>query len=200
MEQTRKTVVRWCAAAAAAAAIVASTPQLAIAAPTTSGTSVSWTQKQIAAQLKRLPGGTATGNSVHYAKGDVTLTYTPTAKAGIALPMTFSGCNAGQVCLYSGSTWGTVSLSTTSIWCPGENGMGRLLDLNDYGLYGNVRSADSENGYWTQAEYDYWDWTGMTHYVGVQWTMPPQGDVSNESPTHVGDVAVCANSNHLLRY
>src|SRR5690349_7778462 len=59
----------------------------------------SWAQQQIAAQLKREPGGVVTGNMISYDKGKVTIRFVP--RGTVSPAIVYHGCNGGQVCFYS---------------------------------------------------------------------------------------------------
>jgi hypothetical protein len=157
-----------------------------------------WIDKAVKEQLARKPGGVVSGNTVYYAKEDVLLTYTPpaslaagaTSNAAAMAPATaddYAGCPTSYVCLYTGAylDYGTLALRTGSLWCPREQGTNGHLHLSDYGLQGNVRSADSENSFWTQGIWDSWG------FFGSQWTMGPNGVVTNVSPDNIWMVDVC---------
>jgi hypothetical protein len=58
--------------------------------------------------------------------------------------------------------------------------------LSDYGLNGQVRSVDSENGY-TAVGY----WHNRWGWSDVQWTLYPYGDLSSVSPDNIAWVDIC---------
>jgi len=173
-------------AAAAAAAVTAMSAPAQATAPHPSAHLTS----QMAAQLKRHPGGKIIApDKIHYAKGDVTLTFSEPAKKPAMSAMSFMGCPDGNVCFWTQPNFqsGTLKLQTGSEWCPGDypHGMGRALDLNDYGLYGNVRSVDSENSYTAVGWWVAFGWSN------VQWTLHPHGDLASVSANHIDHVYIC---------
>jgi hypothetical protein len=152
----------------------------------------SWVQDSIKAQLARKPGGVVDGDSIHYAKEDVTLTYKPPTAPGSAVGDDFAGCSTGEVCLYTTSNViaSGVRLSTGSLWCPWEN-TNNLLDLRDYGLANQIRAADNEGGWWAEG---IWSNLGVR---GEQWKMDPHGILSNLSTTNITFLNVCITENDL---
>lgn len=151
-----------------------------------------WVQDSISAQLARKPGGVVEGNSIHYAKEDVTLTYKPPTAPGSAVANDFAGCSTNEVCVYTTSdvTPSGVRLSTGSLWCPWENS-GNLLDLRDYGLANQIRAADNEGGWWAEG---IWSNVGVR---GEQWKMDPHGILYNLSTTNITFVNVCLKEKDL---
>jgi hypothetical protein len=151
-----------------------------------------WVRASIKAQLARKPGGVVTGDSIHYAKEDVTLTYKPPTAPGSAAGHDFAGCSTGEVCLYTTTNViaSGVRLSTGSLWCPWEN-TNDLLDLRNYGLDNKVRSADNESGWWAEG---IWSHFGVR---GKQWKMDPHGILYNLSPTNMTFLNVCINERDL---
>ena len=151
-----------------------------------------WVQDSIKAQLARKPGGVVNGDSIHYAKEDVTLTYTPPAAPGSVTPSDFAGCSTGEVCLYTTPNViaSGVRLSTGSLWCPWEN-TNSLLDLRDYGLSNQIRAADNESGWWAEG---IWSNVGVR---GEQWKMGPYGILYNLSTTNITFLNVCINEGDL---
>jgi hypothetical protein len=151
-----------------------------------------WVQDSIKAQLHRKPGGVVEGNSIHYAKEDVTLTYKPATAPGGVVPDDYAGCSTGEVCVYTTTdvVASGVRLSTGSLWCPWEN-TNDLLDLRNYGLADQVRAADSENGWWAEG---IWSKLGVR---GEQWKMGPNGILFNLSPTNITYLNVCINEGDL---
>jgi hypothetical protein len=156
------------------------------------GSGRQWVQDSINAQLHRKPGGVVEGNSIHYAKEDVTLTYKPAAAPGSVVPADYAGCSTGEVCLYTTTavTASGVRLSTGSLWCPWEN-TNDLMDLRNYGLADQVRAADSENGWWAEG---IWSKLGVR---GEQWKMSPHGILFNLSTTNITYLNVCINQGDL---
>ncbi|MEZ0111233.1 hypothetical protein ABH920_005248 [Catenulispora sp. EB89] len=151
-----------------------------------------WVQDSISAQLARKPGGVVDGDSIHYAKEGVTLTYKPPTAPGSAVAYDFAGCSTGEVCLYTTSNVvaSGVRLSTGSLWCPWEN-TNNLLDLRDYGLSNQIRAADNEGGWWAEG---IWSNVGVR---GEQWKMDPHGILYNLSTTNITFLNVCINENDL---
>lgn len=151
-----------------------------------------WVQASIKAQLSRKPGGVVDGNSVRYAKDDITLTYKPPTTPGTAVAQDYAGCATGEICLYTTSdvVASGVRLSTGSLWCPWEN-TNNLLDLRNYGIADQVRSADSENGWWAEG---IWSKLGVR---GEQWKMDPHGILFNLSTTNITYLNVCINQGDL---
>lgn len=151
-----------------------------------------WVRDSIEQQLHRKPGGVVTGDSIHYAQEDVTLTYKPATAPGGVVPADYAGCSTGEVCVYTTSnvTASGVRLSTGSLWCPWENTNG-LLDLRNYGLANQIRAADSENGWWAEG---IWSRLGVR---GEQWKMSPYGVLSNLSATNITFLNVCIKENDL---
>ena len=151
-----------------------------------------WVQASIKAQLARKPGGVVDGDSIHYAREGVTLTYKPPTAPGSATAYDFAGCSTGEVCLYTTSDVisSGVRLSTGSLWCPWEN-TNNLLDLRDYGLADQIRAADNESGWWAEG---IWSRLGVR---GEQWKMDPNGILSNLSPTNITYLNVCINQGDL---
>lgn len=152
----------------------------------------SWVQSSIKAQLARKPGGVVDGDSIHYVREGVTLTYQPPTAPGSASAADFAGCSTGEVCLYTTSnvTASGVRLSTGSLWCPWEN-TNNLLDLRDYGLANQIRSADNEGGWWAEG---IWSNLGVR---GEQWKMGPYGILYNLSTTNITFLNVCINQSDL---
>jgi hypothetical protein len=152
----------------------------------------SWVQSSIKAQLARKPGGVVVGNSIHYAREGVTLTYQPPTAPGSAGADDFAGCSTGEICLYTTTNVisSGVRLSTGSLWCPWEN-TNNLLDLRDYGLAGQIRAADSENGWWAEG---IWSNLGVR---GEQWKMDPHGILYNLSTTNITYLNVCIKEGDL---
>jgi hypothetical protein len=161
-------------------------------ASTTADAGQKWVQDSIRAQLSRKPGGVVTGDSIHYAKEDVTLTYKPPTAPGSAVGYDFAGCSTDEVCLYTTTNViaAGVRLSTGSLWCPWEN-TNDLLDLRNYGLDNRVRAADSESGWWAEG---IWSNFGVR---GEQWKMDPHGILYNLSPTNMTFLNVCINQDDL---
>ena len=162
----------------------------ASAAPGGSDPVQAWLAKAIAAQQARKPGGVVSGNTLHYADEDVTLTFNlPASLTGGVSPYDYMGCSSGEVCLYTQPNLqnGSLALSTGSLWCPLEQGANDRLKLWQYGLDGNVRSVDSENGFWGKGV---WYYLG---FAGGQWTLSPHGTVLNASPNHIEYVEICRN-------
>ena len=160
------------------------------AAPATPTPAQAWLANAIAAQRVRKPGGVVNGDTLYYAKEDVTLTFTPPASlTGGVTPYDYMGCSATEVCLYTQPNLqnGSLALSTGSLWCPLEQGANDRLKLWQYGLDGNVRSVDSENNFWGKGV---WYYLG---FAGGQWTLSPYGDVMNASPNHIEYVEICRN-------
>jgi hypothetical protein len=151
-----------------------------------------WVQDSINAQLARKAGGVVDGDSIHYAKEGVTLTYKPPTAPGSAVAYDFAGCSTGEVCLYTTSNViaSGVRLSTGSLWCPWEN-TNNLLDLRDYGLSNQIRAADNEGGWWAEG---IWSNVGVR---GEQWKMDPHGILYNLSTTNITFLNVCINQNDL---
>ena len=151
-----------------------------------------WVQDSIKAQLARKPVGVVAGDSIHYAKEDVTLTYKPPTAPGSAAADDYAGCSTGEVCLYTTSdvVASGVRLSTGSLWCPWEN-TNNLLDLRDYGLSNQIRAADSESGWWAEG---IWSNFGVR---GEQWKMNPHGILFNLSTTNITFLNVCINEGDL---
>ncbi|MFD0638003.1 hypothetical protein ACFQ9X_47090 [Catenulispora yoronensis] len=77
-------------------------PTLPATSATPTDTGQQWVADSIAAQLARHPGGVASGNTIRYAKDDVTLTYKPATAPGAVAAAEF-GCSTGEICLYSTS-------------------------------------------------------------------------------------------------
>ncbi|ACU70229.1 hypothetical protein Caci_1304 [Catenulispora acidiphila DSM 44928] len=152
----------------------------------------SWVQASITAQLARKPGGVVDGDSIFYAKEDVTLTYKPATVPGSAVADDFAGCSTNEVCVYTTTDVisSGVRLSTGSLWCPWEN-TNNLLDLRDYGLADQIRAADSENGWWAEG---IWSKLGVR---GKQWKMDPHGILSNLSTTNITYLNVCIKEGDL---
>lgn len=151
-----------------------------------------WVQDSIRAQLARKPGGVVKGDSIHYAKEDVTLTYKPPTAPGGAVGQDYAGCSTGEVCVYTTSDViaAGVRLSTGSLWCPWENA-NNLLDLRDYGLADQIRAADNESGWWAEG---IWSNVGVR---GEQWKMEPYGILFNLSTTNITFLNVCLNEKDL---
>ena len=63
-----------------------------------------WVRSSIEAQLARKQGGVVDGDSIHYAREDVTLTYKPPTAPGSVSADDFAGCSTGEVCLYTTSS------------------------------------------------------------------------------------------------
>ena len=156
------------------------------------GLGSSWVRDSIRAQLARKPGGVVDGNSIRYAKEDVTLTYQAPPAPGSAAGYDFAGCSTGEVCVYTTSNViaSGVRLSTGSLWCPWEN-TNNLLDLRDYGLADQIRAADNESGWWAEGI-----WSNFG-FRGSQWKMGPYGILSNLSPTNITFLNVCIRENDL---
>lgn len=151
-----------------------------------------WVQASIKAQLARKPGGVVDGDSIHYAREDVTLTYKPPTAPGSVVADDYAGCSTGEICVYTTSSVVTsgVRLSTGSLWCPWENA-NNLLNLGDYGLAGQIRAADSENSWWAEG---IWSNLGVR---GEQWKLAPNGLLSNLSPTNITYLNICINQSDL---
>jgi len=179
----------------AAGSASASTQALAsvrASATASAASSRQWVQDSIAAQLRRKPGGVVEGDSIRYAKDDVTLTYSPAILPGGATAYDFAGCSTGEVCVYTTSNVvaSGVRLSTGSLWCPWENA-GNLLDLRNYGLANQIRAADNEGGWWAEG---IWSRFGVR---GEQWKMGPHGILYNLSTTNITFLNVCLKENDL---
>ncbi|GAA1997684.1 hypothetical protein [Catenulispora subtropica] len=151
-----------------------------------------WVADAIKEQLARKPGGVVSGNTIRYAKEDVTLTYRPATAPGGVVPDDYAGCSTGEVCLYTTSdvVASGVRLSTGSLWCPWEN-TNDLLDLRNYGLANQIRAADNESAWWAEG---IWSRLGVR---GQQWKMDPYGILFNLSPTNITYLNVCLKSNDL---
>jgi hypothetical protein len=151
-----------------------------------------WVDASIKAQLARRPGGVVQGNTIRYAKDDVTLTYRASTPPGGAVPGDFAGCGAGEACVYTtpnGAAAG-IRLSTGSLWCPWENA-GNLLDLRKYGLADQVWAADNESDWWAEGIYStYWA-------KGGQWKGDPHGILSHLDTDHITFVNVCLKERDL---
>lgn len=148
-------------------------------------------QRQEQAQLQRLPGGVVNGDTIDYPALGVELMYYPTASTSSATsaravrPMDYGGCPEGDVCLYTQQYLGGLALKTSSVWCPPE-GTNGWLDLSNFGLAGQVQSADSENFWYGQGIWQ--NWTGTE---GNQWHLQPFGDVFTASPQNIRYLQVC---------
>ncbi|NUR26753.1 MAG: hypothetical protein HOV83_13080 [Catenulispora sp.] len=151
-----------------------------------------WVADSMKEQLARKPGGVVSGNTITYAKEDVTLTYQPAVAPGGVVPNDYAGCASGKVCLYTTSSVVSsgIRLTTGSLWCPWEN-TNDLLDLRNYGLAGQIHAADSESGWWAEG---IWSRLGVR---GEQWKMAPYGILSNLSATNLTYLNVCINQNDL---
>jgi hypothetical protein len=151
-----------------------------------------WVDDAIKEQLARKPGGVVSGNTIRYAKDDVTLTYKPATAPGAVVPNDYAGCSSGEVCLYTTSNVvaAGVRLSTGSLWCPWEY-TNDLLDLRGYGLAGQIHAADNESGYWAEG---IWSRLGVR---GEQWKMDPYGILFNLSATNITYLNVCLKDNDL---
>ena len=187
--RTRSSMAAACAFAATTAAgtLGAPTAGAATAAPGVSAQ----VGREMRAQLHRLSGGIIIApNKIHYKQGDVTLIYptsTMGSRASVA-PATINGCSDGSFCMWTapGFAAGSLALQTGSIWCD-ENGsgMGHALQLNQYGLYGKIRSIDSENALKATGYWEAFGWSS------VQWTLQPYSDNSSVSPDHIAWVDIC---------
>jgi hypothetical protein len=170
--------------------------QTSITSPTTSAGSTAagdkWVRDSIRAQLVRKPGGVVTGNSIHYAKENVTLTYKPPSTPGSAIAYDYAGCSTGEICVYTTSNVvaAGVRLSTGSLWCPWENA-GNWLDLRNYGLADQIRAADSENGWWAEGV-----WSSFGDR-GEQWKMNPYGILFNLSTDNITFLNICIKEKDL---
>jgi hypothetical protein len=175
-----------------AGVLLSSTALAACPASASVGAGQNWVQASIAAQLARKPGGVVEGNSVRYVREGVTLTYQPPVAPGSAAADDFAGCSTNEVCLYTTSNViaSGVRLSTGSLWCPWEN-TNNLLDLRDYGLAGQIRSADNEGGWWAEG---IWSRLGVR---GEQWKMDPHGILYNLSTTNITYLNVCIKQSDL---
>lgn len=178
--------------AAAAALMLSGTAMAASPAGASVEPGQQWVQDSIKQQLARKPGGVVTGNSIHYAKEDVTLTYTPAVAPGSVVPNDYQGCSAGEVCLYTTTSVvaSGVRLSTGSLWCPWEK-TNDLLDLRNYGLANQIRAADNESGWWAEGIWSSW---GVR---GKQWEMGPYGIVNNVSPNNITFLNTCIHEGDL---
>jgi hypothetical protein len=126
-------------------------------------------QQQISEQLKRVPGGVIHGNSIHYAAGDITITYQPKAAAGTVRPHTLGQCPANNMCLYRQTYYNTIYFTTGSEWCPTDqaHGMAEPLDFGRYGIPA-PNSIYNQSPYYARGENPYFDWSGAhieTYYV-----------------------------------
>jgi hypothetical protein len=165
----------------------------AASAATPTPTPADYVKQAIAKQLAHKPGGVVeNGDTIVYP--DVAITYSPKTASGTAMTAMSAalwGCYNGYVCLYANGDHTDMRLNTSSLWCPNENTTRGAIILSDYGLSGNLRSADSENNYWVRAYYFVNGWSG------IQWTMTPLHAIYNGVAQNTDEVWICINQGDL---
>ncbi|MEU9044609.1 MULTISPECIES: peptidase inhibitor family I36 protein [unclassified Kitasatospora] len=191
--------------AAAAAAIAIMGPGTIASASTSSPASSSagnaWVQQQIKDQLKRLPGGVVNGNSIHYASGDVTLTYVPKAGPGTVAPHAAFNCPDHNLCLYTDTyfAYGYLAFTTGSEWCPGDpnHGMGSTLRLSNYGLAGSIRSVFNPTLYYARGYNVSRNAFGTPVWIAAKWTLNPNGDLNTSTDPNTNEIGTCPSLSQL---